>query len=875
MDSLLGVGVSDVEADFAIEARLGIATVSAARFSIVDAAKLNRACDALRRAHAREHESASTYLVEGYTQIYDYTGDLEALRIGARFTQDQVERAAERDVGWNLACSEIWMKLAGVASPGARDGFLTQAQSYLHRAEIHADESTIVDQARMLMLGAFLYSVVENNSLDQTGLQGVRFPFGLRSRTVIMPQAFVDAGDEILDRLESHADAGHFFFRDIAAELCAYLARHVSQSDDRVYYLKRAIKFRAGEAYQAALPRDTSALDQAQDQLLLAVATADSRLRREGLRGLCELVGRNKLDPTAITVLAVEIESNGALLGPLLNCDEAIAIAVRSGDARVLFEMAARRALLSHDTQRESLGGRGGCVIARDYAGLTGETFVFKETSHVAHERDSKSSDQVRSIVSEAGLGDRFGVIEHLASLDMALEPTGPESEAKCVSVRRFMSGRTLATTLRISEAGSRVAVVGDTAEFLGLIHARLRSDDVPAGVRRDLWEREFGRWLRYLFPSDGSRRNVFEQWWSCVQDAPMLPRRDAHALNWIVDDKSRILAVDLESIGWRPLGYELAQLLEDEPVFDADDAAAYQVWDRYVAALYNYAPQSVPENHDLKSLLDAGRLARAVRTFSAERASAPDKKRAGEMVGLIAERWRGTALGRASASVSVEWSKKIGAVPSSAFERRSLGTRRRISRAMSFHLRHNALAEVDREGWMHVDALRAALVAEGHRVSADDVVLIAGALGEPRFELNGSEIRARYGHSRRTRMGYATGLPSRELYHATPMSNLASIVEAKDGLRPGGRQFVHLTEDIRVATSAAGRKKQQVAVFGVDATQLQNIQQAAVSTWLATRVPLSALRLVPLYEVQRIQSSMPSTSHADTSPATLHVLDP
>jgi AAA ATPase domain/Adenylate and Guanylate cyclase catalytic domain len=41
----------------------------------------------------------------------------------------------------------------------------------------------------------------------------------------------------------------------------------------------------------------------------------------------------------------------------------------------------------------------------------------------------------------------------------------------------------------------------------------------------------------------------------------PLLTRRDAHAFNWLLSGTNKVSAIDLEATGWRPTGYELAQL--------------------------------------------------------------------------------------------------------------------------------------------------------------------------------------------------------------------------------------------------------------------------------------------------------------------------
>jgi putative RNA 2'-phosphotransferase len=177
----------------------------------------------------------------------------------------------------------------------------------------------------------------------------------------------------------------------------------------------------------------------------------------------------------------------------------------------------------------------------------------------------------------------------------------------------------------------------------------------------------------------------------------------------------------------------------------------------------------------------------------------------------------------------------------------------------MAYHLRHNKAAAVNREGWMDVDELASALRLEGHRVSPDQLLLISGAMGEPRFERDGTDIRATYGHSTRIEMHYRARKPPAILYHSTPFENLPSIVEAQDGLKRGSRNWVHLSEDPTVALSAARRQRKSVVLFAIDATSLEGLVYAAHTTWLVPLVPLSRLSIVSLRSAGNADRSFPS----------------
>jgi putative RNA 2'-phosphotransferase len=87
---------------------------------------------------------------------------------------------------------------------------------------------------------------------------------------------------------------------------------------------------------------------------------------------------------------------------------------------------------------------------------------------------------------------------------------------------------------------------------------------------------------------------------------------------------------------------------------------------------------------------------------------------------------------------------------------------------------------------------------------------------GQPcRFEIEDGRIRAAYGHTISTALRREPSVPPETLFHATEEAALPDIWRV--GLRPMGRQFVHLTEDLEYALRIA-RSNQNGVVLVVDA---------------------------------------------------------
>jgi putative RNA 2'-phosphotransferase len=144
------------------------------------------------------------------------------------------------------------------------------------------------------------------------------------------------------------------------------------------------------------------------------------------------------------------------------------------------------------------------------------------------------------------------------------------------------------------------------------------------------------------------------------------------------------------------------------------------------------------------------------------------------------------------------------------------------LSRFVSQVLRHEPWfceLELDDEGWVAVDELLDAVRAAAVRwCDADRSLLermVAGS-SKRRHEVIGDRVRALYGHSLPGRLRKERGEPPAWLFHGT--SPFAAEVIVVDGLRPMGRQFVHLSTDRHIAAEVGRRKSSDPVVLSVNA---------------------------------------------------------
>ncbi len=123
-----------------------------------------------------------------------------------------------------------------------------------------------------------------------------------------------------------------------------------------------------------------------------------------------------------------------------------------------------------------------------------------------------------------------------------------------------------------------------------------------------------------------------------------------------------------------------------------------------------------------------------------------------------------------------------------------------RLSRFLALVLRHRALMfdlPMDEEGFVPIDDLLD-LMAERQRsldwVEPEHIEALARNQGRQRFEVRDDRVRATYGHSFSRPIFYPAVEPPDQLFVAMPRARVAEV--RQKGLRPQGRQYVHLSKE-------------------------------------------------------------------------------
>lgn len=168
-------------------------------------------------------------------------------------------------------------------------------------------------------------------------------------------------------------------------------------------------------------------------------------------------------------------------------------------------------------------------------------------------------------------------------------------------------------------------------------------------------------------------------------------------------------------------------------------------------------------------------------------------------------------------------------------------------SKFLSYVLRHQPDAiglKLDREGWGSIVQLIAGAATTGRQLDLNLIKQVVETNDKKRFAISedGLRIRAVQGHSiESVAMSFQEKVPPAFLYHGTATRFLDSIL--KEGLRPGERQFVHLSEDIQTA-AAVGQRYGKPVVLKVEALRMHQqgfkFYQAENGVWLTEKVPVN-----------------------------------
>ena len=175
----------------------------------------------------------------------------------------------------------------------------------------------------------------------------------------------------------------------------------------------------------------------------------------------------------------------------------------------------------------------------------------------------------------------------------------------------------------------------------------------------------------------------------------------------------------------------------------------------------------------------------------------------------------------------------------------------RKLSKVISYALRHGPQEfglTLSPQGFAPLDDLIRALEKRGWKnlTEADFHRMIRNS-DKKRHEIRDGQIRALYGHSVKGINVLAPSEPPEILYHGTTHRAAPKILES--GLKPMGRQYVHLSTDILTALEVGRRRDRDPVIFEVAAKSCHDngirFFHVGETIWTSEAIPPRYLKMI------------------------------
>ena len=777
--------------------KFAVAVAFSSRWNKTSTTVLHRALEFHKQSISSGNQSAEAYvyLVELLAALFDETTNAAYL--------DEALRTA-RDHSLYLEQAELLLKrgiLRRLSGSGAWVRDLQSAQSAASRARPQSGMG-YVKQALVCELA--LSATASPCPLDATQ---IKLPYGfLRELPRISEVGRQALRDDVLDALLPMQT----MLRD-KGKPPNLVAHHVLVAILRDSVLRRGKNATRDselivEIAEASLQRDRNRYLEYQhvDALLsrALVAPTNSHISR-ALDAARSLVERYPVWPLPRVVLARTLT---------LDANEHSLFQIHD-EATSSWAQAAGRVVESSDYRRSDLGGRSSVFAVEDARGDILTALVFKPVSNRSDaEREADHMALLSGAIRIRGVDDRFGVPDSLVIVEL--------TDGRTVHVIE----RQIGTLLSELNGHAAAKLLPSCIQLTALFHNATESPDDGSTGWRKLRD-GLKMWSRTLF-QDKERAATFvsEMRRSLPKELPLVPKRDAHAGNWVVDSAGRLIAVDLEAGSLLPVGHDVAQLIEDcclLPVSREGFARRRSLMDEYIMMLDVHV-----DRQRAVAAYDWFALYRSVWIASSASATKAHHTHARQLAQYLASESDLVDLQYPSEMLATALRQLSVADPDRTVD----GVHRRNSKRLARVLRHSAHElglSVDQAGFVRLEKL-----AKVAGLTVDQVLATATHPAEQRFEVYDGRVRALYGHS-----FPVTDLPDLDiatpdpLFHGTSWDALQRI--ASEGLLPMERQKVHLTNNASEALEVA-RRHRKPALLAVSTTGNELFQAVADAVWAA-----------------------------------------
>ena len=170
-----------------------------------------------------------------------------------------------------------------------------------------------------------------------------------------------------------------------------------------------------------------------------------------------------------------------------------------------------------------------------------------------------------------------------------------------------------------------------------------------------------------------------------------------------------------------------------------------------------------------------------------------------------------------------------------------------KLSKTMAYLLRHDPDGmDINKQGFAKIDDLLKNIKKRLPDTTKNDVKKIVSEDSKGRYEIKNNFIRARYGHS----IDVTPDLEDskiNKLYHGTTRKAANNIL--KNGLKPKGRQKVHLSPSIQEAINVGKRRTNNPVVLEINTRKCDEmgikIQKASSRVYVSDYIPPEYIELL------------------------------
>jgi hypothetical protein len=244
---------------------------------------------------------------------------------------------------------------------------------------------------------------------------------------------------------------------------------------------------------------------------------------------------------------------------------------LRLGKTNTLYREAINCALRSEEFERQIFRSRQLVYAIDDPHRLLNKNFIFKHSNRDNAEREIEIIRAFSNFLKEKNSPKIFKLPEPIGIFSTV------EDESVVYVMRRSAGKRIGELVIDWLKGGDYPkATFTYAAQFLAYYHIWGRSSSHSSKSFNDILRNEIRKIVK-LWETAYFSREICEELFNHLnkiipRELPLFLKKDAHPENWLVSHRGNIVMIDLEAASKLPIFYEVVQLTDDYPLFEANE---------------------------------------------------------------------------------------------------------------------------------------------------------------------------------------------------------------------------------------------------------------------------------------------------------------